>query len=512
MQNTNRIVFNTLINYVKSAFTITIALYSTRIILNTLGAADFGLFNVVGGLVGMLTFLNAAMATSTQRYISYSLGKNETAKVKSLFANSSILHYAIGVLLVIVIELAGLYLINRKLEINIERLETANLLFHFVVISTFISVISVPFDAVINAHENMLFLAIVGIFETLLKLGIAIQLTYTSGDKLVVFGLLTMFSSVIIILVKRIYSRNKYAETRVSLQNNYNSDEIKELTTFAGWNLLGILSYIGRNQGMAVILNLFFSTVVNAAYGIASQVNSQLSFFSTTIMQAIQPQMVKSEGAGDRGKLITLAIFSSKISFFLFAFVAIPIYIEIPVVLKLWLKNIPDNTVIFCRLIILLTLILQLRTGITTAVHAIGNIKKYQLLNSPVQLLNLPIGYILFNYDYPPYSIIVVSIITEGIVLMISINFFAKLTGYSGIRFFKNVLFPCFFILITTYLIVSTLSSVNQSYLHKLILFILSSCVYLGLFFFIGLDKNEKNKINILANSLRFKLTKHTLR
>lgn len=508
MQNTHRILFNTIITYAKSAITIVIALYSTRLILNTLGAADFGLFNVIGGLVGMLSFLNAAMATSTQRYISFNLGKNDITKVRSVFANSSILHYGIGILLAVTIELTGIYLINHQLEINPESLKTANLLFHFVVISTVISIISVPYDALINAHENMLFVAVVSIFETLLKLGIAISLSHTTWNKLVTFGFLTMLASIIIIAIKRVYSRNKYFETRVSLKKNFDINLIRELSSFAGWNLLGVLCYIGRNQGTAVILNLFFSTVVNASYGIANQVNGQLSFFSTTIMQAIQPQMVKSEGAGDRVKLIALAIFSSKISFFLLAFIAIPTYIELPFILKLWLTNIPEYTVIFCRSIIILTLILQLRTGITTATHAIGNIKKYQLLNSPIQLLSLPIGYMLFSYHYPPYSIILVSILTESIVLFLSINFFARLTNYSAINFHTNVLFPCIFILVVTYLTFSVSSKISCSYLFKSILFLLTACFYFGLVFFIGLNKNEKNKAIELINNLRYKLKK----
>lgn len=509
MQNTHKILFNTIVTYAKSAVTIVITLYSTRLILNTLGAADFGLFNVIGGLVGMLSFLNAALATSTQRYISFNLGKNDKTKVQSVFANSSILHYCIGILLALAIELIGVYLINNKLEINPESLKTANLLFHFVVISTVISIISVPYDALINAHENMLFVALISVFETVLKLGIAIYLSHTTWDKLLVFGFLTMLASIIIITIKRVYSQNKYFETHISLKTNFDINVIRELSSFAGWNLLGVLCYIGRNQGTAVVLNLFFSTVVNAAYGIANQVNGQLSFFSTTIMVAIQPQMIKSEGAGDRLKLITLAIFSSKISFFLLAFIAIPTYIELPSILKLWLTNIPEYTVTFCRSIIILTLILQLRTGITTATHAIGDIKKYQLLNAPIQLLSLPIGYLLFHYNYPPYSIILVSIITESIVLFISINFFARLTKYSTLDFYKNVLFPCTLILIVTYLTFDIFSGISCSYFFKSILFLFTAVVYLGLVFFIGLNKHEHDKaieiVNHLGNKFKTK-------
>jgi O-antigen/teichoic acid export membrane protein len=508
MSVSNRIVFNTVITYGKAVLTIFISLFATRLVLNALGVRDFGLNNVVGGVVAMLSFLDAAMATSTQRFISISLGNGDVCMLKRVFANSVFLHFGIAFLLVFLLETFGLYFLNNNLKIDPERLYAANILFHFVVISTFVTIISVPYDAVINAHENMLFLAVIGIIESLLKLLIAFSLLAVIYDKLIIYGFLTMLLTIVVRIVKQLYVRKKYHESRVDFKEEFNLQILKELTTFTGWNLFGVLSYMGRNQGISIVLNLFFSTVVNAAYAIANQINGQLSFFSATITQVLQPQIMKSEGGGDRERLLKLSVFSSKFSFFLFAFFALPIYVELPLVLKIWLGNIPENTVIFCRLIILMTLVIQLRSGITIATHAIGKIKSYQLINSPVQLFTLPIGYLFFMYGFPPYSIILVALLTESIVLLISIRFFYNMTNYSSILFYKNVVFRCLSVLVITYSFLKFVSIYGNSYFFKLSTILISSLIFCFLVFFIGLDRNEKESVKEMFYYLKQKFIK----
>lgn len=505
MSATNRIVFNTAITYGKALLTIFISLFATRLILNGLGVKDFGLNNVVGGVVAMLSFLDAAMATATQRFISINLGNGDVPMLRKVFANSVLLHLVIAFLLVFTLETIGLYFLNNNLKIDPERLYAANILFHFVVISTFVTIISVPYDAVINAHENMLFLAVVGIIESLLKLLIALSLSFVIYDKLIVYGFLTMTLTIVARVVKQLYVRKKYHESKVNFKEEYNLKILKELTTFTGWNLFGVLSYMGRNQGISIVLNLFFSTVVNAGYAIANQINGQLSFFSATITQVLQPQIMKSEGGGDRDRLLKLSVFSSKFAFFLFAFFALPIYVELPLVLEIWLGNTPKNTVIFCRLIILMTLVIQLRSGITIATHAIGKIKSYQLINSPIQLFTLPIGYLLFTYGFPPYSIVLVALLTEGTVLLISIYFFSNMTSYSSTLFYKNVILRCISVLAITYGFIKFASPFGSSYFFKLSIIIISSLFFCVLVFLIGLDKNEKISVKEMLYYLKQK-------
>lgn len=509
MQAINRVIFNTGITYVKAVITSLISLYSTRLILNALGAEDFGLYNVVGGMIAMLAFLNAAMTTSTQRYISYNLGKASIENVKKIFGNSVILHFVIGLLLILGIELIGIYLINNHLRINPDRISVALYILHFVVASTFITVISVPYDAVINAHENMAFLAIVGVIESVLKLLIAISLFFLSVDKLFVYGLFTMLCAVIIRIIKRIYSKRKYKECNVDAIKEYDINQIRELTSFAGWSLFGTLCSLARNQGVAVVLNLFYATVVNAAYGIANQVNSQLMFFSQTMMSAMRPQIMKSEGANDRERMIRLALTANQFSFYLFTFFALPLFFEMPFILKLWLKNVPEYTVDFCRSIILLTMMNQINMGLITAVQAIGKIKVYQIVAGGIQLLTLPIGFVLLKFNYPPYSIILVSFVLESISTFFRVFYFQYLTGYPAKLYFKKVLLNSFISLVPSVLFVYYIKKqITTDWISFTVVCVISSVCYLLSIYFIGLTTSDKNMLKQLINNFKKRIIK----
>lgn len=495
--SSNRIIVNTSFLYVKMIVSIIISLYSTRIILESLGANDYGIYIVIGGVVSMLGFLNTTMATSTQRFLSFNLGENNILKVRKTFANSIILHLGLGVFLVILFEVVGFYLISEKLQISADRLETAKTVFHFVVLSTFITIIAVPYDSMINAKENMLFLSITGILDSVLKLLVAFLLFVPFEDKLLVFGLGMLLRAVLMRIIKQVYCLKKYKdECKVNYRSEFNFGNIKELYAFAGWNLLGVISYMLRNQGLSIVLNLFFTTVVNAAYGIANQVNSQLRMFSSAMLQAMNPHMVKTEGSGDREKLIRLSLTTSKFSFYLFSLFALPLYLEMDFVMSLWLVQVPDSTILFCRLMILLTVIQQYRTGVTMATHAIGKIKEYQLLNSPVQLLSLPIGYILLKIGYPAYSILVVVIIIEICTLLINVFFFKKLTGYSRWKYSVNVIFKSliclFFSFALSFTIRKYLFEDFNDLLRLLLMAVLSLVSFLTTIYFISLNKSEK--------------------
>lgn len=506
MQAINRVIFNTGITYVKTVVTSLIALYSTRLILNALGAEDFGIYNVVGGMIAMLAFLNAAMSTSTQRYISYNLGTANIESVKKIFANSVIVHFAIGILLVIVIELVGIYLINNQLKINPARIDVALYILHFVVASTFITVISVPYDAVINAHENMTFLAVVGVVESVLKLLIAFSLFFLTVDKLFVYGFFTMLCAIIIRIIKRIYSKRKYKECHVNFIKEYDIDQIKELNSFAGWSLFGTLCSLARNQGVAVVLNLFFVTVVNAAYGIANQVNSQLMFFSQTMMSAMRPQIMKSEGSNDRDRMIRLSLTANQFSFYLFTFFALPFFFEMPFILKLWLKNVPEYTVEFCRSIILLTMVNQINMGLMTAVQAIGKIKLYQVVAGSIQLLTLPIGFIFLKLNYPPYSIILASFVLEILSTIFRVFYFQYLTGYSAKLYFKRVLLNSFISLTPSLIMVYYIKTqIISDWISFIVVCLVSSITYSLSIYFIGLTINEKNMLKQLVINFKKK-------
>ena len=509
MKASNKVVFNTVITYSRVILTSFITLYSIKLILSALGAEDFGLYNVVGGMVAMLAFLNAAMTTATQRFISINLGKGEIEKVKIVFANSIIIHFFIGLILVIGIDFVGVYLINNHLKIPPDKITVAIYILHFVVASTFVTVISVPFDAVINANENFLFLAIVHIINSLLNLAIAFSIFLFSDDKLFYYGLLTMVSAIFIAIIKRTYSKKKYKECNVNILKAYDYNEMRDIGAFAGWSLFGSLCYLARNQGVAVVLNLFYTTVVNAAYGIAHQVNSQIMFFSQTMMSVMKPQIMKSEGANDRERMIRLSLTANKFSFYLFTFFAIPLFFEIPFILKLWLNNVPEYTIEFCRSIILLTMMNQINMGLMTAIQAIGQIKVYQIVAGGIQLLTLPIGFIFLKLGYPPYSIILVSFILESISTLFRIFYFEYLTGYSAYKYFKNVLLNSFFCLVPVILVVYCVQNqFSSNWLNLILVFGCSMLTYILSIYFIGIGDNEKDMFNQLVKTLKNKILK----
>jgi O-antigen/teichoic acid export membrane protein len=429
MKSSTRVVRNTGFLYGKMVITIFISLYSTRLILNALGAVDYGIFTLVGGVISMLSFINGAMIIATQRYLSISLGANDMQKLKLVFSSSVILHLIIGFLIVLLLELGGLFLFNGYLNIPPERVATAKIIFHFMVISTFFTINAVPYDASINTHENMFFDALSGIFESLMKLGIAIWLIYSHFDKLILYGSMMATLTILIRIIKSIYCYRKYEECRVRVLSHVDKVLLKEMVTFAGWNMFGFFCSVLKNQGMAILLNLFFGIIVNAAYGIANQVNSNIKAFSSNMIRAIMPQITKSEGSGDRERMLRLSVFASKMSFFLLAFFAIPIITEMPFVLKIWLKTVPENAVIFCQLILVLSLLYQITVGTMTAVTSVGNIKSFQIAVGAVEIFNLPVAYVLVKIGLPAYSVFIGSIFLEVFAGGLRIWFAHKIAG-----------------------------------------------------------------------------------
>tara|TARA_R110000868_G_scaffold13954_5_gene65254 strand:+ start:57 stop:1550 length:1494 start_codon:yes stop_codon:yes gene_type:complete len=475
------------------AITITVALFSTRIVLNELGVVDFGIFNLVAGVIGMLSFLNAAISASTQRYLSFYLGSGKINKLKAIFNSSILLHLVIGLVVVVLLEIGGVLLFNGILDIPVIRINTAKIIFHFIVISTFFTINSVPFDAVINAHENMLFDAIVGILESLGKLSIAIWLIYTDYDRLIIYGLLFAILTILIQIVKGTYCYVKYEECHTKFKTYFQWVLFKDMFSFAGWNLFGALSGLGRNQGLAILFNLFYGVVVNAAFGIANQINGLINVFSLNMLKALNPQIVKSEGNGDRVRMLKLSMKASKFSFFLISFFAIPLIFEMPYILKLWLKIIPDYTIIFSQLTLIITLINQLSIGLQTAVQSIGKIKLYQTVVGGFLLLNLPISYFLLRFGFPIYSPLISIIVIEIFGCYFRIYFMNKIGKMSILQYVQKVILKITFplIILTTACFIPYLF-MGDTVIRFITIIMISTIVYLTSIFFMGLDKSEQ--------------------
>jgi O-antigen/teichoic acid export membrane protein len=443
MSTANRIVKNTGILYAKMGITVFISLYTTRLILASLGVNDFGVFNLVGGAIAMLTFLNTAMAAATQRFMSFAEGAGDSKQQISIFNVSVILHFLIAIIILIILEIGGHFLFNGIFKIPPERVYSAKLVYQFMVISTIFTVMSVPYDAVINAHENMLLFAILGVLESIMKLGIAIYLLHTTNDKLISYGLLTALLSILLLLIRRVYCKNKYKECKVNLKIYFNKSIFKDLTSFAAWSFLGASTSMVSNYGQGILINMFFGPIVNTAQGISSQVSGQLGVFAGTMQKALNPVIDKSEGAGNRKLMLTASLMGSKVSFFLLLLFYVPVLIEMPFIFKLWLKNVPEFAVIFCRLLLIRNLIEQLFITLVSSISATGNIRNYQIYSSSLGFLPLIISFLLFKLNYPPYMMYVVFIFYAMMASCLILWYANKNFDLSISYFLKDVVLRC---------------------------------------------------------------------
>jgi O-antigen/teichoic acid export membrane protein len=507
MQAIHRVAANTGILYVRMAITVFISLYATRLILTALGIEDFGLYNLVGGVIAMLGFLNGSMAAASQRFMSFAQGAGDIEKVKRIFNMSTILHAGIAIIVLSVLEIAGYFFFNGILNIEESRVSVAKLVYQFMVASTLFTIISVPYEAVITSHENMLFYAILGIVEAALKLVIAFYITYSTFDHLVIYGLLMAVLSVFLLLLRRIYCHWKYPECEINIRKYYDKSLLKRMSGFAGLSLLSMVSVMIANYGQVILINMFFGTGINAAQGIANQISGQLAVFAATLIKALSPMITKSEGAGNRTLMLKATMMGSKVSFFLMMALHIPILIEMPFILKFWLKNVPDFAVIFCRLLLIRNLIEQLFIPVASAISAEGNIKGYQISVSLLALFPLPVTYLLFKNNYPPYTLYIV-FIALSIFASIIIAYYAKKNCKLSVSvFLRNVIGRCVF----SFVMVFILSLIPYFYIQpgfmRFVSVVLTSILcYLLIVYFIGFSRDERVKIKQLGSFLSEKL------
>ncbi|MCF8341782.1 MAG: hypothetical protein K9I82_12460 [Chitinophagaceae bacterium] len=504
MQAINRVVKNTGILYARMAITVGISLYSTRLILAALGVEDFGLFNLVGGAIAMLGFLNGSMAAATQRFISFSQGAGDFEKVKRIFNMSILLHAGVAILAVILLEIAGYFFFHSVFNISPDRVSVGKLIYHFMVASTFVTILSVPYEAVITSHENMLFFAVISILEAILKLAIAFYITYANFDHLYLYGLLTAILSVLLLVIRRIYCKRKYSECAIDIKQHYDKGLLREMTGYAGWQLLGTSSTMLAFYGQGILLNVFFGTIVNAAQAISNQISGQLGSLATALIKAINPAIDKSEGAKNKELMLNLTMTSCKLSFFLMSIFYIPFFIEMPYLLKLWLKEVPEYTVIFCRLLLIRNLIEQLGWPLILGVHAKGNIKGIQLSIFLVAFFPLLFAYVFFKIGFPPYSIYLIFIVYSLIVFIMTIYYAVKEFELPLLYFLKNIVLKSFVtILVFSITLVFTYLIIPQGLFRLVFMIALIFIFYFPLIFILGMNDLEKSLIRKMIYSLK---------
>lgn len=502
----NRVVLNSGILYVKMFISVIIVFFSTRLVLSALGADDFGLYNLVAGIIAMLSFLRSAMAGSTQRFLSFYQGKNDVALQKKVFVNSIYLHIAIGLGLVVILEILGFFLfdIDGLLTIDNEKVDEAKTIYHFMSATMFFTILAVPFSGTMNAHENLFGIAIIELVEVLLRLGIALSLFFLiKNDKLIFYGLLTASITVISCIVYAVYCRRRYPECSSFFdRKEVEKTVLKELTSFAGWNMFGSFCSVGKTQGIAIILNHFMGTVANAAYGITNQVVGQLNYFTTTMFRAFNPQIMKSEGADNHDKMLTLSMIGCKFGFFLLAFIAIPCLFEMSALLDVWLKDVPEYTVMFSSMVLIATMTTQITLGLQSALQASGKVKNLMLGASMIKLMTLPCAYLVMKMGFALLWVFIGYIFFEAIGNIYIIVLSKHKIGLSINVFVKRVLLKEIMPVFITVLICLVIINIFDFSLRWLLTIPVGIIVFLLSVYFFGLCKDEKDIIDSLIASL----------
>ena len=499
----NRVIKNTGFLYAKMGITMFISLYTTRLILNSLGASDFGIYNIVGGAIAMLGFLNAAMASATQRFMSYSEGEGNKEKQKSIFNVSIVLHLGISFVVGIALLIAGYFFFNGILNIPADRIFAAKVVYGSLIVSTMFTVMTVPYDAAMNAHENMKYYAIVGIFESFLKLGVAFACVYTTFDKLIVYGSLMACIPLITLTIMRVYCHKHYEECVIAPRRYWNKGLMKEMTSFAGWNFLSSMISIGTMQGVSVVLNSFFGVIANAAHGVANQLSGQIMVFSNTMLKALNPVIVKNEGANDRTRMIDFTLSGCKFSFLMMCFFTIPFCIEMPFILKLWLKNPPEYAILFCRLVLFRLSLTQLTVTFGTAIGATGKIKCNTISTSIIMISIIPLSILFYKLGAPVYTIYLLLIAMVIVLFVNNLYFGKKLCGLQISQYIKQVLVPCFIISFTTFILgIIPTFIYDESFLRLICVVTVSTISFFSLLYFVGMSQREKAAIISIKNKI----------
>ena len=435
-----RIAKNTLVLYVRMLFTMGISLFTSRVILQTLGVEDYGISSVVGGVISMFTFINAAMVSSTQRYLNFELVRGDANQLRSVFSTSLQIHALIALAIIVLSETVGLWFLNEKLVIPEARMTAAMWVYQCSILSCAVSIMSTPYNAVIVAHEKMSAFAYISILDVSLKLLVVYLLVVLPFDKLIILAILNLLVQLFIRYIYTIYCHRHFPESY--FQFWFNKTLFKEMFGFAGWSFWGNLAAILYTQGLNMMLNIFFGPIVNAARGIAVQVQSAVQQFVGGFQTALNPQITKNYASNNLPQMHSLMFRSARFSFLLLFFLSLPVLMETNFILTLWLKTVPDDAVIFTQIMICISLIYTTANPCVIANQATGKVKIYQMVVGGILLLILPISYVVLKLGAPAYSVFIVHFCIESLAQFSRMYMLRKLIHLPLWQYMKNIYIP----------------------------------------------------------------------
>lgn len=505
VSNGKLVIKNTLFLYIRMIILMCISIYTSRVVLEALGVTNFGIYNVVGGIVTLIGFLNNSMANAVQRFLSYEMGKGTQESVNNIFNISLLGHIVIIFIVFILAEAIGIWLVNFELDIPTDRHVAANWVLQTSIIITLISFIQVPYNAIIISKERMAIYAYISLIEGLLRLFIAFAVLHMFVDKLIIYSILQLFVSIVITFLYYIYCHRKIPESRFHIVKDLG--KFKVIFSFVSYNLIGEISQVCIGQGLSIILNIFCGPVVNAARGLADQVNGNVSKFVNNIQQALNPQIVKTYAKGDINSTFNLLYRGVKFSYYMLFIITLPLILEMNLILKLWLKTVPEYTAIFCKIILIASLIGCCSGLLSQAVRANGKIKNYQIICSLGGILCLPAAYFILKFTSNPIIAMAMLILVQIILYFTRLIMTSKIIGLSIRIYLIKTLVPIFIVTILSSLITIITYNVLPDSLLRLFIIIFISIVSIGISsYFLGMTKSERIFINNIFISLKSKL------
>lgn len=506
-ENNKRIAKNTLLLYFRMLFMMVVSLYTSRVVLNALGVEDYGIYNVVGGIVLMFNVISGSLSAAITRFITYELGKGNQEKLKRIFSSAVTIQLGLALIIILLAEILGIWFLNVKMNIPESRIIAANWVFQFSIFTFAINLISVPYNAIIIAHEKMSAFAYISILEAIGKLGIAFLIMVSPIDKLIFYAFLMCIVALLIRLTYGTYCKRHFEECTYHFI--FDKDLLKRMFNFAGWNFIGASSAVLRDQGGNIVINLFCGPTVNAARGIAFQVNNAISGFVTNFMTALNPQITKSYASGDKNYMMILIFQGARLSFYMLLLLSLPVLTNTHYILTIWLKIVPDHAVLFVQLVLVFAMSESISNPLITAMLATGKIRNYQLVVGGLQMMNLPISYALLRIGMFPEIIIVVAIAISQCCLAARLIMLRGMIGLSVKLYLKKVYLNVTIVAILSTIIPLQISMMlDKSFWHFILLCFISVTCTIITIFYIGCNKGERQFVMTKLQEIKYKLTK----
>lgn len=489
--NNRKIAKNTLLLYFRMLLTMAVSLYTSRIILNTLGVEDFGIYNVVGGVVAMFSIISGSLSAAISRFITYELGREGYDRLKVIFSSAVTIQVILAFLICILAEVGGVWFLNTQMNIPVERVVAANWVLQCSIFTFMINLISIPYNAAIIAHERMKAFAYVSILEVVLKLLVAFALYIVIFDKLKVYAVLLLIVALIIRFVYAYYCKRHFKEC--TYRFIYDKEVLREMAGFAGWNLIGSSAGVLKDQGVNIVINLFCGTTVNAARGIAVQVNNATQSFVRNFMTALNPQITKSYASSDSEYLMKLLYKGSRLSFYMLLLLSLPIIIETDCILSVWLKVVPEHTVNFVRLILVLAMCESISLPLITVMLATGKIRNYSIIVGGLNMMNFPFSYLLLYWGFEPESTILLAIVISQGCFIIRIVMLRKKTGLSARNFILEVYMNIIIVSVLSCIFPMLIYNVVGDRVLRIVLVVVGSFISTStVIYYVGCTSNER--------------------